>query len=98
MRGHAHMYVQLSDGVYSLQSPCHMSPYRPPYQNNWADVGRQQDVVLELPSITLWLHMRGTFVMKLDEKRERERKGDVSMTASPPSTPTLGCGEGIMWS
>lgn len=41
------------------------------YQDNWADVGWEQDVVPQWAPITLWLHVGGTLVVEL----ERGRKG-----------------------
>lgn len=42
------------------------------YQDNRADVGRQQDVVPQRTPITFWLHMGGTFVVELERTGGRE--------------------------
>lgn len=40
------------------------------YQDNWADVGWEQDVVPQWAPITLWLHVGGTLVVELEGQEE----------------------------
>lgn len=40
------------------------------YQDNWADIGWEQDVVPQWAPITLWLHVGGTLVVELEGQEE----------------------------
>lgn len=40
------------------------------YQDNWADVGWEQDVVPQWAPVTLWLHVGGALVVELEGQEE----------------------------